>query len=99
MNRELFVYWHVTFSHAEAASNAAAAMQVALCAAHPGLVARLYRRADLTLAQATLMETYAHPQGVGLDLQQHLDRLALAALGSWVVGARHTEVFERLPTG
>ena len=45
----------------------------------------------------TLMETYAHPAGVGSALQTAIDKAAGRALGGFISGARHVEIFDRLP--
>jgi hypothetical protein len=96
--RELFIYWHVDAAQVAAALAAAAGMQARLQAAHAGLAARLYRRADLRGDRMTLMETYARgADGVGTGLQSAIEAEAAVALAPWCGGARHVEVFETAP--
>ena len=96
--RELFVYYRVAAASAYGARTAVEALQAALCAAHPGLEARLLRRRDDGPAGGveTWMETYAWPgtpQGVDAALQRAIEDGA-AALAAWVDGVRHVEAFE-----
>jgi len=72
--RELYLYWKLPADRAAQALPALRAWQQALCAAHPGLQARLLRRADEAGASPqTWMEVYRHP-GAGIDaaLQQRI---------------------------
>lgn len=100
MARELFIYWKLVAADLPAAARAASRVQAALCRAHPGLVARLHRRADLKDGIATLMESYAHPDGVGSALQAAIeDAIATVEDGAtpaWRLGARHVEAFESI---
>jgi hypothetical protein len=91
--RELFVYYRVAEATLDSACAAALAMQADLCAAYPGLQARLLRRPEAADGRCTLMETYACTAGVGAALQTAIDQAAGAALASWQLGERHTEVF------
>lgn len=92
MSRELFVYWRVAGSTADAEA-AARQMQARLRGAHPGLVARLYRK--LEDRRLTLMETYALP-GPGIDaaLRALIEAAGAAALAPWCTEGRHVEIFE-----
>lgn len=96
MQRALFIYWRVAGSALDSHQAAAAAarqMQAALCEAEPGLVARLYRKADGD--GCTLMETYALPGGdIGPALQQRIEATAARILATWCAGERHVEAFE-----
>ncbi|MDE2564614.1 MAG: DUF4936 family protein [Burkholderiales bacterium] len=94
--RELFVYWRAAPDAAAAAAAAAQRLQAILCQRHPGLVARLFRRAHAPGDPPTLMETYAHPQGIDAGLQAAIEQAAAAALQAWCRGPRHVEVFERV---
>ncbi len=94
--RELFIYWRSASQVAAAAEAAAAALQEALRRQHPGLVTRLYRRTDAAGADATLMETYAHPAGIDAALQAAIEQTAAPALRAWCRCPRHLEVFERI---
>jgi hypothetical protein len=92
VNRELFIYWRVAGSAADAEA-AARRMQAELRALHPALVARLYRKLDDR--RVTLMETYALP-GIGIDavLQRQIEAAGFPALAAWCTEGRHVEVFE-----
>jgi hypothetical protein len=95
--RELFVYWKLQPDALGPALQAAAAMQAALRLRHPGLQARLMRRADDTGPLATLMETYAQPPaGLSAELQRDIASTAATQLGAWCQGQRHVELFELL---
>lgn len=94
MKRELFIYWRVVRAEAEAARDAARAMQAMLRLQHPHLVASLYQRADETADTVTLMETYRRPGGLDADLQVLLQAAGQQALQAFCQGARHIEVFE-----
>ena len=92
---ELFVYYRVAESAAEAACSAAVAMQAKLCTAYPGLQARLLRRPEAADGRCTLMETYSCGAGggVGSVLQSVIAQAATTAMAGWQLGERHTEVF------
>jgi len=91
--RELFIYYRVRGEAAPAALDAVQAMQARLRAAHPGLVARLLRRAHDNDGEPTWMETYAcEPAGVSRAIEAEI-ALAATALASFLAGERHTEVF------
>ncbi len=95
--RELFVYYRVRVADTAAVQAAAQAMQAQLRAQHPGLIARLMRRADVPATNETWMETYAvdpahAADGVNAALEAAIDRAAIA-LQPLLAGPRHTEVF------
>ncbi len=69
------------------------AAQAALVAAWPGLQARLWERVDAASGHATVMETYAAPDGIDAAGQARID----AALAPCVPGVRHVEVFVPAP--
>ena len=94
MKRELFIYWRVGRAEAQAARDAALAMQAMLRLQQPHLVAGLYQRADETADSVTLMETYRRPGGLDADLQVLLQAAGQQALQAFCQGARHIEVFE-----
>ncbi len=94
MARELFIYWRAARADAPRAEAGAAQVQAALREEHPGLVARLYRRANSHDGTVTLMETYAHPAGVGQSLQAAIAAAAANDLAAWCLGERHLEVFD-----
>jgi len=97
--RELYVYWKAPRADAEAVGAAVAAAQADLMHRHPGLRARLLRRADgegegeggPTL---TWMETYAADVGITPALQVQIEAALAPVTASLDAGPRHTEVFE-----
>jgi hypothetical protein len=91
--RELYLYWRTSRADAAAATHAIRAWQQALTMDHPGLQARLLRRADEVVAELTLMETYAVPGGIGAALQQQIAERGDAVSALWRRGPRHVEVF------
>ena len=97
MARELFVYWKVGSEQAKAAHSAAAELLQALRKAHPGLQARLMRRADEAGDKTTFMETYsAQPGDVSTALQAAIEAQAEATFAALGHPARHVEAFESL---
>ncbi len=96
--RELFVYWRLAPHEVGAARAALQAWQQALVQDWPGLVARLYLRADDGSAgsagDATLMETYARDGGIAPGLQADIVAGGLQVTARWCRGPRHVEVFE-----
>ena len=102
--RELFVYYKVRPSTAQAAHAAVVAMQQALCASHDLLTARLLRRKDATASTSeTWMEIYASRLAddgrPGLEIDDALEaEIVQAALGlaPFIDGDRHVERFEAL---
>ena len=100
--RELFIYYRVHLQAVPAAKAAVDAMQAGLRQRHPGLKARLLRRAEPDTAPdaastQTWMETYAidpmtHPAGITAELQAEIDAEA-RVLAAWIDGPRHTEAF------
>lgn len=99
MTRELYLYWHLAADHVPQAVAAMARWQSGLTARHPGLQARLLRRADASdasTAQATLMEIYAAAGGIQPALQAEIEAEGEQAAAAWCQGARHVEVFEPL---
>lgn len=97
--QELFVYYKVAEGDVAAVRDQVAARQAALCAAHPGLRARLLRRPETSAGLATLMELYARdasasqPGGVDAALRRAIDEAA-SGLAPWLRSPRHTEVFQ-----
>jgi len=100
--RELFIYYRVDLQAVPAAKAAVVAMQARLRQRHPGLKARLLRRAEPDTAPdaastQTWMETYAidpmtHPAGITPELEAEIDAEA-RVLAAWINGVRHTEAF------
>ena len=95
--RELFVYYRAQVADAAAVQTIAEAVQTALRARHPWLIARLLRRPDPRDGCHTWMETYAAdpalaPAGIDPSLQDAIDRAA-ADLQPLLASPRHTEVF------
>jgi len=89
----LFIYYKLDAQHAQAHEQAARQMQATLMQSHPGLVARLWVRADATGQAPTWMESYEHPQGVDKALAALIEQAAQAALPLGQTGARHAEMF------
>ncbi len=96
--RELFVYWRLARHDLATARPAMQRFQAGLEAEWPGLVARLYERADDTGSDdATLMETYARDGGIAPGLQADIVTLGTQAAERWCRGPRHVEVFAPIP--
>lgn len=95
MQHELFIYYRAPVQHAEALSDAVHRMQDTLRRAHPGLQARLLRRADIDghAIDPTWMETYALPTVLEPAAFTAAIALAAQALSPWLVGERHVEHF------
>ena len=97
---ELFVYWRLDRVNLGLAQAAMQGWQAELAQSWPGLVARLYVRADAgdgsSTTEATLMETYARPGGVDAALQQQILAQGAAVTAPWRRGQRHVEVFVAL---
>jgi len=104
---ELYVYWHVAADECAQALADTALMQRQLCEMHPALRARLLQKApnegssaspSLSLSR-TLMEIYAHPEGIGPELLASIADVAGKHLDSYRraddprLGARHLEHF------
>jgi Domain of unknown function (DUF4936) len=90
---QVFAYYRVRPADASAAIAAVRTLHDSLRAAMPGLMCTLSRRADGDTELLTLMETYAHADGVGEVWRITIECGAREALAAWVVGKRHVEVF------
>lgn len=95
---ELFIYYRAKVLDEAALLEAVQAMQRDLQARFAGLQARVLRRPEAADGLHTWMETYALPpasDGTGLDgpVRDAIEAAAASALGPWVAGARHVEVF------
>jgi hypothetical protein len=90
--RELYVYYRVRESNAEAVRRDIESMQADLRSTHPGLAARLLRRPQTNDGLQTWMEIYAHPRGVDEALEADIEARA-KHLARHVEGPRHVEVF------
>jgi len=88
----LFTYWRIDPAALPAALAAARLAQQQLCLAWPGLTARLYERSD-PVAMATVMETYAAPEGIDASGQARIEAALTAALAGLPAGERHVEAF------
>lgn len=97
MSDELFFYWRTPAQSLVGAQAAVLALQRDLRRGHPGLVAKLYVRREVASSDPTLMETYAHPAGMGMALQQAIVDAMGEALAPWCAGTRHLEVFLPVP--
>ncbi len=94
--QRLYIYYRVAEADLAAALAAGQALRQHLLAAHPGLAAELLRRPGVQGGHITLMETYAHPQGVDDALAGLIELHAAAVLAPWLQGPRHVERFEAL---
>jgi hypothetical protein len=92
--RELYVYWKAPAAHADAVPTEVGPVLHALMRSHPGLQARLLRRADPGGDRVTWMETYTAPSGVTPALQAQIEAALAPLLARLQAGPRHTEVFE-----
>ncbi|MFT3955414.1 MAG: DUF4936 family protein [Piscinibacter sp.] len=95
--RELFIYYRSPVQHADAVMAMVHGFQAQLSLEHPGLLARLLRRPEVTHGQITWMETYSittMKSAAVLDdsLQQEIESCA-AGMSPFIDGVRHTEVF------
>lgn len=95
--RRLYVYYRVAEAQLAVVVEAVRAMQARLCRDHPGLEARLLRRPDVRDGEVTVMETYAHVDGVDAALQAAIAAAAATSLPPGLAAGRHVEVFEALP--
>jgi hypothetical protein len=97
--RELYVYYRVTAAAWQAALAAVRHHQQRLRAEHPGLAARVLRRAEEQADAITLMEVYRFDNDASAcicdALQAHIEGAA-TALAPWLIGTRHTERFDAL---
>jgi len=89
----VYVYYRVRPTDAAAVIAAVRALHASLRAAMPELSCTLSRRAEQDGDLLTLMETYAHADGVTGDWQRAIECSAHEQLAAWIVGARHVEVF------
>lgn len=94
MKRSLFVYFRVERLSEGAVISAVRSLHAARQSEMPGLRCELLRRVDDDSAVVTLMETYVAEGGVSMHWQALIEREACAHLQPWLVGERHTEVFE-----
>lgn len=93
MRHELFVYYRVQPRHAEALVASVTRMHEALRRAHPGLQARLLRRADEGVGDVTCMETYTLPAEADPAAVRTAIAEAARSLAPWLAGERHVEHF------
>jgi hypothetical protein len=92
-SHELYVYYRASPERTEALAAAVQAMQQALCAAHPGLVARLLCRAELREGLHTWMEAYALPPGRSAVALAAAIEQAAVVLAPLLDGPRRSEHF------
>lgn len=90
--KAMFIYYKVDPAHAAAFETAVRHMQAALRRSHEDLTARLWIRADAPTSAQTWMETYEHPEGVGVLLATLIE-LAAQDLPLGLIGGRHVEMF------
>ena len=92
--RELYVYWKAPQASAAAVVAEVGQTLLGLMQQHPGLQARLLRRAEGSGATLTWMETYTAPGGITPILQAQIEATLAPLLLRLQAGPRHTEVFE-----
>ncbi len=92
--RELYVYWKAPQASAAAVVAEVGHALLGLMQQHPGLRARLLRRAEDSGDMLTWMETYAAPGGITPILQAQIEATLAPLLMRLQAGPRHTEVFE-----
>ena len=92
---DLYIYYKVRGEHAALLGPRVRAMQAALCARH-GNSGQLKRRPDEQDGRQTWMEVYPD-SGAGFAAALAL-AVNDAALGQWIDGPRHTEVFTDIST-
>lgn len=93
MRHELYIYYRAPARQAETLANAVQRMQQQLTAQHPGLEARLLRRADERDGELTWMETYRLPADADPATLAASIADAAQALRPWLAGERHVEHF------
>jgi Domain of unknown function (DUF4936) len=89
----VYTYFRVKRESEAAVVAAVRELQAAWPSAMSGLRCELLRRADHS-GDVTLMETYVCADGVSVEWQQRIEREAGARLEPWLIGERHSEVFE-----
>jgi hypothetical protein len=101
---EWFVYWAVAATDVPAASEALRRWHERLEGLHPGLHTSRFGRPDARPDRPdrhTLMETYRFdaslPEEAGARLAETLRNEGDTLSAPWRLGARHVEVFQRLP--
>lgn len=100
--RCLFIYYRLPSIETAAVEPVLHAAQKRLMDESPGLLARLFRRADHEKGETTVMETYAMaasaaPAGIDGRLQARIEACmtaALAATGTPREAFRHVEAFD-----
>lgn len=95
--RQLFFYWRLAPADVPAARFALCELGTRLKSDHPALHTRWFVRVDG--AHATLMECYGvdgDAAGIDAALQRALQQQGDQAVGRWLVGSRHLEVFDAL---
>lgn len=91
---QVFVYYRVRAADAAAVIAAVQACQTHWRLALPGLACALSRRAGEAAEEpVTLMESYAHADGVPAEAQRKIEGQVCAAIETWLVGDRHIEAF------
>lgn len=94
MTRSLFIYFRVERNKSAEVAAAMRDLHAALRVAMPGLRCELLRRVEDRGDAVTLMETYAHRDGISVPWQERIEGDARTALQHWPIGERHVEVFE-----
>ncbi len=97
--RRLFVYYRIAAADLDTAVAAVKTLHAALRTEQPALRCEVLRRPRVDAAGLlTLMEAYtADNTGIDEPRAAQIEARAAAAMKAFVVGDRHTEIFE--PTG
>ena len=90
----LYIYYRVRAADAPQLITAVRDLQANWRSELPGLDCTLSQRVDDSESHLTLMETYAHPQGLSPEWQRTIEAGVERRLGGWIDGERHVERFE-----
>lgn len=90
---QVYIYYRVKRADAAALIGAVQDLQAELTTALPGLRCSLAQRVETGADLLTLMETYAHPEGLSEAWRHALEGRANTQLARWTVGVRHVELF------
>ena len=90
---QLYVYYRVRQADAAALIAGVRKWHADLQATWPGLICSLGQRTQDSAELITMMETYAHAEGLPAAWQHDIEQQAQKRLGTWIVGQRHAENF------
>ena len=90
---QLYVYYRVRPADAAALIAGVRTLHADLQTTLPGLICSLSQRTHDSAELITVMETYAHGDGLPASWQRNIEQQAQRRLAAWIVGERHAEVF------